>query len=160
MRRWQKDALMNDVELTRALERCEIANKNFHHASHLHVAWVYLSESSSVGEAAAKMRNTLRRFAACAGKLEKYHETITLFWVHLLSRAHASAGGESLEKIVHANPRLPERNFPLTYYSRERLFSEHARTSWVEPDLKPLSFDATAFCSSSSPRHTPDRPVS
>ena len=151
---------MNDVELTRALERGEIANENFHHASHLHVAWVYLSESSSVGEAAAKMRATLRQFASSAGKLEKYHETITLFWIHLLSRAHAADGCESLEKIVYANPHLLERNFPLTYYSRERLFSEHARTSWVEPDLKPLSFDAAAFCSSSSPRHTPDRPVS
>ena len=37
---------MTDVELTRALERGEI--KDFHHASHLHVAWVYLTESSSV----------------------------------------------------------------------------------------------------------------
>src|ERR1700736_3934499 len=75
---------MTDVELARALERGEIANDNFHHASHLHVAWVYLSESSSVKEAASKMRETLRRFASSAGKLEKYHETITLFWVHSL----------------------------------------------------------------------------
>src|SRR5438876_11737817 len=115
MRRWQKDALMNDVELTRALERCEIANENFHHASHLHVAWVYLSESSSVGEAAVKMRATLRQFASSAGKLEKYHETITLFWIHLLSRAHAADCCEGLEYIVYANPHLLERNFPLTY---------------------------------------------
>src|ERR1700739_1465512 len=106
MRPSAKEALMNDVELTRALERCEIANTNFHHASHLHVAWVYLSESSSVDAAAAKMRATLRQFAASSGKLEKYHETITPFWVHLLSRAFATANGESLEKIVHANPRL------------------------------------------------------
>src|ERR1700719_1623007 len=145
-RPWQKKARMNDVELTRALERGEIANETFHHASHLHVAWVYLSESSSVDEAAAKMRATLRQFASSAGKLEKYHETITLFWVHLLSRAYATSNCQSLEKIVQANPRLLEKNFPLAYYSRERLFSDHARTSWVEPDLKPLSFDATAFC--------------
>ena len=81
---------MTDVELTRALERGEI-EEDFHHASHLHVAWVYLAESSSVQQAAKKMRNTLRRFAAAAGKPEKYHETITLFWVHLLSRAHAAS---------------------------------------------------------------------
>ena len=63
---------MTDVELTRALERGEIANKAFHHLSHLHVAWVYLSESSCVDDAAAKMRNTLQKFAAAAGKSEKY----------------------------------------------------------------------------------------
>ena len=59
---------MNDVEFTRALERGEIANENFRHTAHLHVAWVYLFESSSVEGAAAKMRATLRKFAASAGK--------------------------------------------------------------------------------------------
>ena len=151
---------MTDAELARALERGEIANENFHHASHLHVAWVYLSESSSVKEAASKMRETLRRFASAAGKLEKYHETITLFWVHLLACAHAADSGKTLEEIVHANSRLLEKNFPLAYYSAERLFSDSARTSWVEPDLKPFSIDATAFCSSNSPGDASDRALS
>jgi hypothetical protein len=146
---------MTDVELTRALERGEI--KDFHHASHLHLAWVYLAESSSVQQAAKKMRNTLRRFAAAAGKPEKYHETITLFWVHLLSRAQAASRAERLEDVVHANPQLLEKNFPLAYYSTERLFSDEARTSWVEPDLKLLSIDAFATCSSSPPRDAPNR---
>jgi hypothetical protein len=149
---------MTDVELTRALERGEI--KDFHHASHLHVAWVYLTESSSVQQAAKKMRNTLRRFAAAAGKPEKYHETITLFWVHLLSRAQAASRAERLEDVVHANPKLLEKNFPLAYYSTERLFSDEARTSWVEPDLKLLSIDAFATCSSSPPRDAPNRSLS
>ena len=89
---------MTDVELTRALERGEIASENFHHVSHLHVAWVYLAESSSVQQAAGKMRHTLRRFAAAAGKPQKYHETITLFWVHLLSRVYATSRGERLKR--------------------------------------------------------------
>jgi hypothetical protein len=132
-----------DVELTRALERGEVANESFHHLSHLHVAWVYLSESSGVDEAAGKMRKTLQKFATSAGKPEKYHETITLFWVRLLARIRAVRSSETLRQIVHAHPRLLEKNFPLAYYSSERLFSDQARTSWVEPDLKPLSVDAT-----------------
>jgi hypothetical protein len=146
--------------LTRSIERGEIANENFHHASHLHVAWVYLAESSSAQQAAGKMRHTLRRFAAAAGKPQKYHETITLFWVHLLSSAYAASGGEPLEEIVQANPPLLEKNFPLAYYSAQRIFSDEARTSWVEPDLKPLSIDAIATCSSSPPRHAPNRSLS
>ncbi len=151
---------MTDVELTRALERGEIANESFYHVSHLHVAWVYLAESSSVQQAATKMRDTLRRFAAVAGKPQKYHETITLFWVHLLSRAYAASRGGSLEDIVHANPQLLEKNFPLAYYSAGRLFSDEARTSWVEPDLKPLSIDAIATCSSGPPCDAPNRSLS
>jgi hypothetical protein len=151
---------MTDVELARALERGNIANERFHHALHLHVAWVYLGESSSVEQAANKMRETLRRFATAAGKPEKYHETITLFWVRLLSGAYAACGGERLEEIVHAHPQLLEKNFPLTYYSAERLFSDEARTSWLEPDLKPLSIDAIATCSSSPPCDAPNRSLS
>jgi hypothetical protein len=148
---------MNDVELTRALERGEIADENFRHASHLHVAWVYLSESTSVDQASAKMRNTLRRFTTSAGKPEKYHETITLFWVRLLARAREAASGKTLEKLVETNPRLLEKNFLLAYYSRERLFSDEARRSWMEPDLKPLFANAIASSSSSSPGNAPDR---
>jgi hypothetical protein len=157
-KRRRSAASMTDVEFTRALERGEI--KDFHHASHLHVAWVYLAESSSVQQAANRMRQTLRRFAAAAGKPEKYHETITLFWVHLLSCAHAASHGEPLEEIVHANPQLLEKNFPLAYYSAERLFSNEARTSWVEPDLKPLSIDAIATCSFRPPCDAPNRSLS
>jgi len=149
---------MSDVEMTRALERGEIANENFRHASHLHVAWVYLSETTSVDQASARMRDTLRRFAASVGKPEKYHETITLFWVRLLALAR-EASGETLEKLVAANPQLLEKNFPLAYYSRERLFSDKARTRWLEPDLKPISLNAIASCSSSSPGNAPDRPL-
>jgi hypothetical protein len=151
---------VTDVELTRALERGEIANEDFHHASHLHVAWVYLAESSSVQQAADQMRETLRRFAAAAGKPQKYHETITSFWVHLLARAQAVSRGQRLEDIVYANPQLLEKNFPLAYYSTERLFSDEARASWMEPDLKPLSIDAIATCSSSAPRDAPNRTLS
>jgi hypothetical protein len=151
---------MTDVELTRALERGQIANEDFRHASHLHVAWVYLNESSSLHQAANKMRNTLQRFAAAAGKPGKYHETITLFWVRLLSGAHATSREGRLEEIVHANPQLLEKNFPLTYYSAERLFSDEARTSWVEPDLKPFSIDVIATCSSSPPGDASNRSLS
>ena len=130
-----------DVELTRALERGEVANEGFHHLSHLHVAWVYLSESADADEAAGKMRETLQRFTASVGKPEKYHETITLFWVRLLAAIRTVKSRETLRQIVHAHPRLMEKDFPLAYYSSERLFSDEARTSWVEPDLKPLSLD-------------------
>lgn len=151
---------MSDVEFTRALERGEIAHANFHHALHLHVAWVYLAESSSVQQAAMKMGETLRRFATAAGKPQKYHETITLFWVHVLAGMQTISRGGRLQGILHANPQLLDKDFPLGYYSAERLFSDEARTSWVEPDLKPLIIDAIATCSPGAPCGAPNRSLS
>lgn len=101
---------MTDVELTRALERGEIANEGFHHLSHLHVAWVYLMESLCVEEAAATMRNTLQRFAASAGKAEKYHETITSFWVVFWAKficwALARRSSKSCSRIRNCSKRI------------------------------------------------------
>lgn len=151
---------MNDVELTRALERGQIPDTGLHHHSHLLVAWVYLHESTSVPEAAAKMSKTLRMIGAAGGRPEKYHETITLFWIYVLAQARVEANGVRLEEIVHRQPRLLEKDFPLVYYSRELLFSERARKFWIEPDLKPLSFDVVKSCSSSSSGDPPDWPLS
>ena len=149
-----------DIEMTRALERGEIPKENFHHASHLHVAWVYLTESSSPKKAADKMCDTLRRFTTAVGKPEKYHETMTLFWVHLLARAQTVSRTGRFEDVMHANPHLLEKNFPLAYYSTERLFSDEARASWMEPDLKPLSIDAPEICAPGTPCDPQNRSLS
>ena len=151
---------MTAVELTRAIERGDICNEEFHHSSHLRVAWVYLCESASVNEATEKMCATIKRFAAAAGKPEKFHETITTFWIWILAELRKSDDGDDIEWLLEANPWLLEKNLPLEYYSPDRLFSHEARTSWVEPDLKPLVHHAIAPGSSSSTRHPSHRLVS
>jgi hypothetical protein len=132
---------VNSQQLARALEQGDLSNLSFPHASHLGVAWVYLHESASIGNAIDKMRATLRRVTAVAGKPEKYHETITIFWMCVLASLGEVTGESDLEKILAANPELLEKDFPLHYYSRDLLFSERARTTWVAPDLKPLRDD-------------------
>ncbi|HJT80983.1 MAG TPA: hypothetical protein VJ719_07290 [Chthoniobacterales bacterium] len=141
---------MNAIELTRALERGDHSNASFHHSSHLAVAWVYLQGSDSLATATEKMRATLRKFATAAGKAEKYHETITVFWMRTLAALRDTTPGCDLDQILAANPRLLEKDFPLDYYSHGLLFSDRARTSWVEPDRKPLSSNATSIHSPGS----------
>jgi hypothetical protein len=126
-----------DVELARALERCETPNEGFAHASHLRVAWVYLDESRSVDEAAARLASTLRRFAASVGKPEKYHETITVFWMRALAAARSAMADATLDQVLLANPRLLDKDLVLAYYSSDRLFSEEARRVSVAPDRQP-----------------------
>src|SRR5215212_7151507 len=149
---------MNDIELTRALERSEVPNDGFHHASHLRVAWVYLRESSSPA-AADKMCATLRRFAASVGQPEKYHQTITVFWMRILASYGNPAAGDDIEAVLDRNPQLLDKDFPLKFYSRPLLFGDRARTDWVEPDLKPLPLHATAIRASNSPRDSSHRVV-
>lgn len=130
---------MSDAALVRAFERGDIANADFHHASHLRLALAYLEESASEDEAAERMASALRRFATAAGHPEKYHHTITRFWMRMVAR-------------------LLDKNLPLAYYSHERLWSDQARHGWLEPDLQAI--DGATPDSPDSPRDTSHRPVS
>ena len=130
---------VSDAAFVRAFERGEIANEDFHHDSHLRLALACLEQSRSFDEAAGRMASALRRFAARAGHPEKYHHTLTLFWMAMVAR-------------------LLDKNLPLEYYSPERLWSDAARIGWLEPDLRTL--DGATPDSTNPPRDAPDRAVS
>ncbi len=109
-----------DVEFVRAFESGSIAPADFHHASHLRLALAYLAETGSVDEASERMCAALRRFAAAAGHPEKYHHTLTVFWMRAVAQ-------------------LLDKDLPFQHYSRECLMSDAARQSWIEPDLRPIT---------------------
>ena len=70
-----------------------------------------------------------------------YHETITQAYLAAI-RAFVAAlppgldDAEATRRLL-ATP-LGDKAWPLTHWSRERLFTPEARLGWVEPDLKPL----------------------
>ena len=99
-----------DVELTRALERCEVPNEGFPHASHLRVAWVYLCESASLDQAIERMAVTLRRFAVSVGKAGKYSEPTTVFWMLQVAAARAVIPDAGIDEVLRAYPRLLDKN--------------------------------------------------
>lgn len=70
-----------------------------------------------------------------------YHETITQAYLAAIRAFVATlpAGigdGEACARLL-ATP-MGDKAWPLTFWSRERLFSVAARRGWVEPDLRPL----------------------
>ena len=72
---------------------------------------------------------------------EGYHETITRTFLHgvrLFLTKHG--GGEVLHEAVNGLLVSPmgRRDWPLRFYSRERLFSVEARRGYVEADLQAL----------------------
>ena len=101
---------LDDVALTRALERCEAPDGGFPHASHLRVALVYLRESASVDEALARMAATLGRFAASVGHPEKYSQATTEFWMFQMAAARALLPDADCDALLTAFPRLLDKN--------------------------------------------------
>lgn len=129
---------MTDEAFARAFEAGTITPAEFGHVSHLRVAWVYLHEAESFGGALDRMRAGIRRFAAAAGASQKYHETITIVWMRLLGDVKAQGAAGELADVLRAYPALADKDLPLQYYSRDRLFGDAARAAWLEPDRRSL----------------------
>lgn len=129
---------MTDEAFARAFEAGTVASAEFGHVAHVRVAWVYLHEAGSPDEALARMRAAIRRFAAAAGASQKYHETITVLWMRLLEDVRAQGASGELADVLRMYPALADKDLPLQYYSRDRLFGDEARATWVEPDRRPL----------------------
>lgn len=111
---------MTDAAFARACERGDVPGAAFHHVDHLRLALAYLDECGSLAAAEQRMAATLRAFAARAGHPEKYHHTMTLFWMRAVAQ-------------------LLDKELPLKYFSPALLTSDTARAQWVEPDLAPLT---------------------
>ncbi len=130
---------MTDETFARAFENGAITPAQFDHVAHVRVAWVYLHESASTEEAVGRMREAIRRFSVAAGAAQKYHETITVLWMRLLAGLKARGTSGELADVLREHPSLADKELPLQYYSRARLFGDEARVSWVEPDRQPLN---------------------
>jgi|SRR6185437_12406559 len=127
---------MTDHQFIAELEACTLSPDRFHHAGHVHAAWIYLSRYPAL-EAIGRFCNSLRNFAASMGKPERYHETIT--WAYLLivnERMQCQGGGENWDSFAAANPDLLDWENPILhrYYRKETLDSALARRVFLMPD--------------------------
>lgn len=69
-----------------------------------------------------------------------YHETLTQLYIRgvrdFLGTCHDEALADRVNALLGSN--MARRDWPLRFYSRDRLFSVAARRGWVEPDLAPI----------------------
>lgn len=126
-----------DAEFVRAFEACELPPEEFHHRDHIRLALIYCRESGPA--AAGRIAASIRRYAAHLGKSEKYHETITQAWMHLVDRAvRSSPSASGFDEIVMRFPDLLDQNYLAEFYSQATLATPEARNGFVPPDRKPL----------------------
>jgi hypothetical protein len=101
---------VTDTEFLRAFEDTTL--EPFHHRDHLRATFLYLRQFGET-ETRQRLGPAILRYAAARNGAEKYHETITQAWIHLVSAALA----EDFESML-----------------AELLQSSEARARWIEPD--------------------------
>jgi hypothetical protein len=121
-----------------AVEGCTWPGDQFTHRAHVRLAWLYLHRYGW-DEAATRIEATIRRYATSLGAANKYHQTITVAWLHLVAAAMAASRADaSFDALLNDAPHLLDPRALSVYYSTNTLTSEAARSGWVEPDLTPL----------------------
>ena len=119
-------------------ESCRTGKDSFKHQDHLVVAAFYLQELS-VADATTWMRHNLLQFLEHHQvDRQKYNETITVFWFELVADLLSKLQSDStlVEQCNAVVESLDNAGLVFEYYSRERLFSDEARKTFVRPDLK------------------------
>jgi hypothetical protein len=131
------------VRLGEGLLACSLAKEDWTHEAHL-AACLYLLTQRPDMDVDAEIAGIISRFNESVGGVNDddggYHDTITrayLAGVGLFLRAHPEGGLADRVNALLVSP-MGRRDWPLGFYSRERLFSVAARRGFVEPDRAPL----------------------
>ncbi|TME89625.1 MAG: hypothetical protein E6I43_00310 [Chloroflexi bacterium] len=113
----------------------EIANQDFHHRDHLRLAWIQIRRIG-LPRALEAVTAAIRQFAAGHGHGDRYHETMTRFWLLVVAMGISRHPTLAFDELLAAEPHLLDKNLPYRHWSRERMGSEDARHRWLEPDLR------------------------
>ncbi len=132
------------VAFVREFEELRLPKVRWTHHAHLVVGLWYVTRYPE-DQALDVLRRRIRAYNEAVGTPNSdtggYHETLTRLFVRGIAAHQAGHGAESLAESLARLLRSPlgRKEWPLTLYTRDRLFSVEARRGWVEPDLVPGS---------------------
>lgn len=126
-------------KLVRSFEDASISRDAWKHAEHLTAALYYL-EHHDIETATEKIRSGIfnlltKGFGLDLSKEMPYHETLTVFWMRTVADFNASKNGMPFLEKANELVATYDKDYPLRFYTREYLFSDEARTAFVEADI-------------------------
>ncbi len=127
------------LRLVAEFESATISRDEWKHREHIIVALYYIK---TLGRPAAdeKMRagilNLLTTgFGVNLTVENPYHETITIFWMNTIDEFTAHNATTDLPILAAAVTNRFDKDYPLTFYTRETLFSDQARLTYTAPNI-------------------------
>jgi hypothetical protein len=130
---------MNDQEFLRAFHESTLSSEDFRHRGHLRLAWLVL-RTCALEEALPLLSLGIRQYASSKGAGSTYNETLTQFWIRIVNHAMRTHPTTEFEQCINTFPILLDKQLPFHHWRRETLDGNRARSSWLEPDLRPLPF--------------------
>ncbi|MGH2927033.1 MAG: hypothetical protein ACRDL8_02385 [Solirubrobacteraceae bacterium] len=111
--------------------------EGFGHRQHVELTRRYLREHDP-DAARGLVADAIRKMAAAHGASDKFHATITGAWVRCVAVHGQRWPADSFDEFIALNTGLLDARLLEQHFSRGLLFSDEARATIVEPDLRPL----------------------
>lgn len=135
-------AFASDSNFIAAFECRTLPFAEWCHAAHIRMAWIYLSRhgfEAALARARLGIQAYNKTNHVVDGPFSGYHETITQGWLRVVS---ATIRGQdpcatSME-FLEAQPHLRVRTLLRVFYSKARILSPEAKSSFLAPDLAAL----------------------
>ena len=132
------------IHVGEGLLACTLPREEWTHEAHL-AATLYLLTRRTDIDLDTELPGIIRRYNESVGGVnddtQGYHETITRTFLHgarlFLAEADLDEGLADLANQFIHSP-MGKRDWPMRFYSRDRLFSVDARRNFVAPDLAAL----------------------
>lgn len=125
-------------EIINLFEAAKLPHESWRHAEHLTMAMHYALHND-FDEALNKMRSGILKLNDFHGVVTTpergYHETLTVIWTRAVFDYVKANPNKDLVEMANEIIENFDKNYPLKFYSRERLFSVEARYGFVEADL-------------------------
>ena len=129
---------MDDREFLRLFHETSLPSEEFRHRGHLRLAWLVMSHHRR-DEAESIVAREIQRFTVANCAPNRYHDTLTRFWVRLVSHAMGNApDAGSIDELLAKFPFLLDKSLPYRHWRGETFNSDEARGGWIEPDLLPV----------------------
>src|SRR2546427_11247999 len=123
---------MDDGEFLRLFHDGNLSGEEFRHRGHLRLAWLVPFKHSRI-EAESILAREIRRFAIANGASNRYHDTLTRFWVRIVGHALENAPDtQSIDELLTRFPFLLDKGLPYRHWLGETFHSDRARAGWVE----------------------------
>ena len=130
---------MNDAQLLRAFESCELTPATFRHREHLRIAYLYLTRYPLATARRRLKRGLLRLLAHLGAPPSHYHETMTRAWLLAVDHfLHRHGPQENSGQFFQVSACLLDKEIMHTHYTPDRLRSPAAQRRFIEPDLDPI----------------------
>ena len=135
----EKHYRLTDTEFEKNFKNCDFDVTMFSHEAHLRLAWIHI-DSYGLKTAEENVVEQLKNYTKFVGAEDKFNLTLTLAAVKAVYHFYLKYRGSNFTDFIENSPELKRdfKSLMSSHYSFDIFKSQHAKESFVAPDLQPF----------------------